>query len=52
MEDKTLAQTQADWVTHGTIAKMQAQLDREQDQDKRKALEDAIVVQRKRITPG
>ena len=52
MEPKTLAQMQSDWVVHGTIAKMQAQLDREPDAGKRKTLEDMLAEQRKLITPG
>jgi hypothetical protein len=52
MENKSLAQIQADWVTQGTIAKMLAQLDREPDAAKRKTLEDAIAEKRKLIAPG
>ena len=51
MADKTIAQTQAEWAAHGTIAKMHAQLDRESDPEKRKSLEDAIAEQRKRMLP-
>jgi hypothetical protein len=51
MENKTKAQTQAEWVAHGKIAGMQAQLDREPDADNRKSLENAIAAQRKLIVP-
>jgi hypothetical protein len=52
MEPKSLAQTRADWITQGNISKMQAQLERETDADRRKSLEDRIAEQRKLITPG
>jgi len=51
MAAKTKLETQAEWVAHGLIAGMQAQLDREIDPDKRKSLENAIAEQRKRIVP-
>ncbi len=51
MAAKTKLQTQAEWVAHGMIAGMRAQLDRESDPDKRKSLENAIAEQRKRIDP-
>ena len=49
MTSKTKEQTQAEWVAHGVIAGMQAQLNREPNPDKRKSLENAIEEQRKRI---
>jgi hypothetical protein len=49
MGTKTLAQMQADWVAHGTMAKIQAQLDREPDADKRKALEKSLATQRRKL---
>ena len=49
MTDKTAAQVQAEWVTHGNIARFQAQLDRERNEGKRKALEELLVEQRKLI---
>ena len=49
MAAKTKLETQAEWVAHGMIAGMQAQLDREPDPEKRKSLENAIAEQRKRI---
>jgi hypothetical protein len=49
MADKTIAELQADWVAHGNIAKLQAQLDREPDAGKRKTLEESLVAQRKLI---
>jgi hypothetical protein len=51
MAAKTKLETQAEWVAHGMIAGMRAQLDRESDPDKRKSLENAIAEQRKRIVP-
>ncbi|HKY18156.1 MAG TPA: hypothetical protein VJL82_04425 [Rhizomicrobium sp.] len=52
MADKTIAQRQDEWAAHGNIAKMQARLATETDARKRAALEEAIAVQRKRISPG
>ena len=52
MTDKTVAQRQDEWAAHGKIAKMQAQLNLETDAHKRASLEEAIAVQRKRISPG
>lgn len=52
MMQKTGAQLQADWITHGNIARMQAQLDREANAGKRKVLEELLVEQRKLISPG
>jgi hypothetical protein len=49
MGTKTLAQMQADWVAHGTMAKIQAQLDREPDAGKRRALEESLAAARKLI---
>lgn len=49
MVTKTLAQLQADWVVHGTIAKILAQLDREPEPGKRRALEESLAAQRKLI---
>jgi hypothetical protein len=49
MGTKTLAQLQANWVAHGTMAKIQAQLDREPDAGKRKALEESLTAARKLI---
>ena len=49
MGTKTLAQMQADWVAHGTMAKIQAQLDREPDAGKRKELEESLAAARKQI---
>ena len=51
MADKTVAQVRAEWVTHGNIARFQAQLDRELNPGKRKALEELLVEQRKLISP-
>ncbi len=51
MTGKTVAQIQADWVTHGNIARVQAQLDREPNAGKRKALEALLTEQRKLIVP-
>lgn len=50
MADKTISQRQAEWAAHGTIAKMQAQLNGTTDPRKRTALEEAIAAQRKLIT--
>jgi len=52
MTQKTGAQLQADWITHGNITRMQAQLDRETNAGKRKVLEELLVEQRKLISPG
>lgn len=52
MTDKTAAQLQAEWVTHGNIARVQAQLDREPNQGKRKALEELLAEQRKLVAPS
>jgi hypothetical protein len=49
MGTKTLAQMQADWVAHGTMAKIQAQLDREPDAGKRKALEESLAEQQRKL---
>jgi hypothetical protein len=49
MGTKTLAQLQADWVAHGTMAKIQAQLDREPDADKRKALEESLAAEQRKL---
>jgi hypothetical protein len=49
MTERTIAQLQADWVAHGTLAKLQAQLDREPDTEKRKVLEESLAAQRKRL---
>lgn len=51
MAEKTAAQTRADWITHGNIARVQAQLDRESHEGKRKILEALLVEQRKLIAP-
>ena len=52
MADKTVSQRQNEWAAHGTIAKLQAQLNGETDARKRASLEEAIVAQRKLISPG
>jgi hypothetical protein len=46
MREKTIAQLQAEWVLHGNIGRLQAQLDREPNPGKRKALNDLLVEQR------
>jgi hypothetical protein len=52
--EKTLAQLQADWATHGRISALNAKLFGEADDVKRKTLEDQIAVERATITrdPG
>jgi hypothetical protein len=52
MTEKTGAQLQKDWVTHGNIARVQAQLDREPNPGKRKALEELLAEQRNLLSPG
>jgi hypothetical protein len=49
MTDKTSAQVEADWVTHGNIARIKAQLDREPNEGKRRGLEELLAEQRKLI---
>lgn len=49
MTDKTSAQVEADWVTHGNIARINAQLDREPNEGKRRGLEELLAEQRKLI---
>lgn len=51
MTDKTAAQLQAEWVTHGNMARFQAQLDREPHEGKRKALEELLAEQRALVAP-
>ena len=51
MTDKTSAQVEADWVTHGNIARIKAQLDREPNEGKRRGLEELLTEQRKLIVP-
>lgn len=41
--EKTLAELQADWVTHGLISALKSKLFGETDDAKRKALEDQIA---------
>lgn len=48
---KTLAQLQADWVTHGKIASIQARLASEQDPDVRRTLEAMLAKQRAAMSP-
>ena len=48
---KTLAQLQSDWVTHGKIASIQSRLASEQDPEVRKALEAMLETQRKAMSP-
>ncbi len=52
MGDKTVAQLQAEWVTHGNIARLQSKLNSEADVGKRKCLEELLVEQRKLVAPG
>jgi hypothetical protein len=49
---KTIAQLQADWVTHGKIASIQARLASEQDPEVRKSLEMMLAQQRAAMSPG
>jgi hypothetical protein len=48
---KTLAQLQSDWVTHGKIASIQARLASEQDPEVRVALETMLAQQRASMSP-
>lgn len=48
---KTIAQLQADWVTHGKIASIQARLASEQDPEVRKSLEAMLAQQRAAMSP-
>jgi hypothetical protein len=52
--EKTLAQLQADWATHGRISALNAKLFGETDDTKRKMLESQIAAERATITrdPG
>ncbi len=52
MGDKTVAQLQAEWVTHGNIARLQSRINSEADEGKRRGLEELLVEQRKLIAPG
>jgi hypothetical protein len=47
--EKTLAELQADWVTHGKIAALESKLFGEADDTKRKILEDQIAAARATI---
>jgi hypothetical protein len=49
--EKTLAELQADWVTHGQIAALTTKLFGETDDAKRKILEDQIAAARATIKP-
>ena len=46
---KTMAQLQADWVSHGNIARLQAKLASEQDEAVRKSLEELLARERAAI---
>jgi hypothetical protein len=48
---KTIAQLQADWVTQGKIASIQARLASEQDPEIRKSLEEMLAMHRKVMSP-
>ena len=48
---KTIAQLQADWVTHGKIASIEARLASEQDPEIRKSLEAMLAKQRAAMSP-
>jgi hypothetical protein len=48
---KTIAQLQADWVTHGKIASIQARLASEQDPEVRKSLEAMLAKHRAAMSP-
>lgn len=48
---KTLAQLQSDWVTHGKIARLQARLASEQDPEMRKSLEYMLAKERSAMSP-
>jgi hypothetical protein len=48
---KTIAQLQADWVTHGKIARIQARLASEQDPEVRRSLEVMLAQQRAAMSP-
>lgn len=52
--EKTLAQLQADWATHGRISVLEYKLFAETDDAKRKILEAQIAAERATITrdPG
>jgi hypothetical protein len=43
---KTVAQIQAEWFTHGNIAKIQATLDAETNESKRAGLEKLLAEQK------
>jgi hypothetical protein len=49
--DKTLAELQADWVTHGKIAALKTKLFGETDEGKRKILEVQIAAASATIKP-
>ncbi len=46
---KTVEQLQADWVSHGNIARFQARLASEQDEGVRKTLEGLLAREREAI---
>jgi hypothetical protein len=46
---KTVEQLQADWVSHGNIARLQAKLASEQNQGVRKTLEGLLAREREAI---
>jgi DNA-directed RNA polymerase specialized sigma24 family protein len=46
---KTVEQLQADWVSHGNIARLQAKLASEQNEGVRKALEALLAREREAI---
>ena len=48
---KTVAELQAEWVTRGNIAKIQASLDAETNDSKRAGLEKLLAEQRALLTP-
>ncbi|MEO8300237.1 MAG: hypothetical protein ABI608_00515 [Rhizomicrobium sp.] len=49
--EKTLAELQADWVTHGRISALNTKLFGETNDAKRKILEEQIAAARATITP-
>ena len=46
---KTVEQLQADWVSHGNIARLQAKLASEQNEGIRKSLEESLARERAAI---
>jgi hypothetical protein len=51
MEEKTIAQVRADSITHGNIARLQAQLDAERNESRRAGLEKVLAEQRLLLVP-